>query len=159
LADSPVTIRPFARDDCGHALDLANSLGLSPWTLNDYREELLRDDSQMLAAADQQELAGFIIGRMVPTSSAAAGIDAEIYNIGVCRSFQRSGIGSQLLHEFISLCRKKDVFAVWLEVRALNSGAIRFYKFHGFEEFTVRPCFYRDPADDAIVMRLTLKRQ
>lgn len=138
---------------------MANSLGLSRWTLNDYREELLRDDSQMLAAADQRELAGFIIGRLVPSSSVTTGLDAEIYNIGVSRSLQRSGVGSRLLHEFISRCRKKHVFAVWLEVRALNSGALIFYKRHGFEEFTIRPCFYRDPADDAIVMRLTLKRQ
>ena len=112
----------------------------------------------MLAAANQQELAGFIIGRLVPTS-AATGVDAEIYNIGVCRSFQRSGIGSRLLGEFIDLCRTKHVYAVWLEVRALNCGAVRFYKIHGFEEFTVRPCFYRDPADDAIVMRFLFEER
>lgn len=149
-------IRPFRIEDCGQALGIASDLGLSPWSLEDYRDELKHPESEMLAAAAGSKLAGFIIGRRVPGSRPSGGLDAEIYNIGVSERAQRSGVGSMLIYRFIEKCRNAGVKDVWLDVRSANAKAILFYNKIGFEKFDVRRNFYRDPTDDGIVMMLNL---
>jgi [ribosomal protein S18]-alanine N-acetyltransferase len=156
LTGDKILLRPFRKDDCDAALAIATDLGLSPWTLADYRDELARRDSEMIAAVNGSKLAGFIVGRRVPASGQENGIDAEIYNIGVARGFQDSGVGSRLLENFIERCRQAGVRDIWLEARSANTKAVRFYKRFGFNEFAVRRAFYRDPTDDGIVMRLEL---
>lgn len=156
-ADKPI-FRRFTEENCESALLLAADLGLSAWTIEDYRDELARSDSEMTVAIAGSRLAGFIVGRRVPSSGPDGGLDAEIYNIGVARDFQGSGVGSELIAGFIEWCRSNSVKDIWLEVRARNAGAIRFYRKSGFRDFGVRRSFYRDPADDAIIMRLELNR-
>ena len=149
-----LTIRHFENGDCEAAFELAGRLGLSPWSIDDYRRELEREDSLMFAAAHGGDLVGFIIGRLVPSSGPAGGLDAEIYNIGVLAAVHRSGIGSKLIERFIGICRKNKVVDIWLEVRAANHAARTFYKNFGFEDFAARPGFYQNPSDDALILRL-----
>lgn len=150
-----VTIRPFRVEDCYQALAIASDLGLSHWTLKDYRDEIAHPASIMIAAEQSGKLEGFIIGRCVP-GSRTGDRDAEIYNIGVAETAQRSGVGSGLIEAFIEQCRRAGVRDVWLEVRSANANAIRFYKKKGFKEYSVRRNFYRDPSDDGIIMMLRL---
>jgi [ribosomal protein S18]-alanine N-acetyltransferase len=156
LTTRDLTIRPFQENDCEAAFRLASDLGLSPWTIDDYRDEAKRPDSEMLAAMNGSKLVGFVVGRRVPGSRPDGGLETEIYNIGVAREFQRSGIGSRLIREFVERCRHAGVRDIWLEVRAANAAAIGFYRKFGFSEYAARPNFYRDPPDDAVIMRLTI---
>ena len=151
-----LVIRPFRTEDSESVVSLASELGLSWWTLKDYRDELNRRDSVMLVEANDSKVVGFIVGRRVPGSESGDGQDAEIYNIGVDREFQRLGVGSRLIFGFIDRCRIAGVQDIWLDVRSANDGAIRFYRKFGFVEYTRRPDFYRNPPDDGIIMRLTL---
>ena len=150
-----LNVRPFEPADAEAAVELGKSLGLSQWTVADYRDELRRADAGMLAAVKGANVVGFIVGRRVPGSTHGR-VDAEIYNIGVNPRFQRSGTGSALMLEFLSQCREAGVRDVWLEVRATNEVAVRFYRKFGFAPYAVRPGFYRDPPEDGVVMRLTL---
>lgn len=106
----------------------------------------------LVAEADGGEIAGFIIGRFQPGFPAGQPLEAEIYNIGVLEQFRVAGIGTKLFNEYVRRCRDAGVAAVWLEVRASNAPAIAFYKKNGFERHSVRPNFYADPAEDAVVM-------
>lgn len=153
---SRLILRRFRDEDCPAALAIAAELGLSPWTLDDYREELVRRDSEMSAAVVGSKLAGFIVGRRVPSAGDGGEWDAEIYNIGVSREFQHAGIGSRLMAGFIEGCRDAAVREIWLDVRGSNALAIRFYKKFGFKDVMIRRGFYRDPRDDGVVMRLEL---
>jgi ribosomal-protein-alanine acetyltransferase len=158
LTVDTLIIRPFQKEDCEAALRLASDLGLSAWTLRDYREELKHPDSEMIAALAGSRVVGFMIGRRVPGSGPDETPDAEIYNIGVEHEFQRSGVGTRLMLNFIERCRRAGVRYIWLEVRAANTEAIGFYGRFGFIEYAVRPNFYRNPPDNGIVMRLGLDR-
>lgn len=153
--DSPI-IRSFQEEDCEPVVRLASDLGLSPWTLNDYLDELKRPDSEMIVAQGSSQLAGFIVGRRVPGTATGEGVDAEIYNIGVVSESQRSGVGTGLILGFIERCRLAAVRNIWLEVRAANTAAIEFYRNFGFIEYGARPNFYQNPLDDGIVMKLSL---
>ena len=156
----PFKIRSIRPADIGDIIRIAEECDLSPWSSNDYLEEAKRGDSTLLRLESESgETVGFLVGRRVLSASSLTHFDAEIYNIGVRRSVQRSGCGTILLEEFIERCAAEMVETVWLDVRISNSSAISFYNSFGFSEFTLRRRFYNDPVEDGMVMKLTIGKQ
>lgn len=96
-------------------------------------------------------IAGFAITQIVLD-------EATLFNIAIDPAFQRQGLGRALLEYVIQQIEKKDVFTLWLEVRASNAKAIALYESLGFNEVSVRRNYY--PAaqgrEDAIMMALPL---
>ena len=84
--------------------------------------------------------------------------EATLFNIAVDPDFQRQGLGRQLLEHLISELEKRDVFTLWLEVRASNKAAIALYESLGFNEATIRRNYYpaKEGREDAIIMALPL---
>ncbi len=84
--------------------------------------------------------------------------EATLFNIAVDPAYQRKGLGRQLLEHLISELEKKDVFTLWLEVRASNIAAIALYESLGFNEATIRRNYYptKEGREDAIIMALPL---
>lgn len=160
MTHPPFTIHSIRASDIGDIIRIADECDLSPWSSNDYLEEAKRSDSFLLRLESENgETVGFLVGRRVLSASSETHFDAEIYNIGVTKSFQRSGCGTILLEEFIKRCISELVEAVWLDVRISNSSAIAFYNSFGFSEFTLRKRFYNDPVEDGMVMKLTIGKQ
>jgi len=146
-------VRTVVRADIPEIKRIADESGLSHWTRQGYFDEIDRPDSIFLTVATGDDgIVGFILGRIVP------GPDAEIYNIAVEKNTRRHRLGHVLLSEFISRCKTKHIVNIWLEVRQSNANAISFYTNAGFEEISVRPRFYADPIEDAVVMRLAIRR-
>ena len=50
----------------------------------------------------------------------------------------------------------KDIKAITLEVRKSNEVAKSLYKKYGFEEYGIRPGYYSDDHEDAIIMWKTI---
>jgi [ribosomal protein S18]-alanine N-acetyltransferase len=145
-------IIPAAIDDAEDLFTIGVSCRLSPWTLEGYKAELIRQDvGSFVAKTDKNEAIGFIIGR-IPLRSDAA----EIYNIGVLPHFRKRGVGKALLEAFLGKCRDRCVAEIWLEARASNNEAINFYLFRGFENTGRRSNFYENPQEDAELMSLKL---
>jgi [ribosomal protein S18]-alanine N-acetyltransferase len=156
----PFTIHSIRHADIVDIIRIAEECGLSPWSAEDYFEESKRNDSNLLLLRDDNgETIGFLVGRRVLSATSETHFDAEIYNIGVRKSFQRSGCGTILLEEFIKRCVSELVETVWLDVRISNNSAILFYSRFGFAEFTLRSRFYNDPVEDGMVMKLTIGKQ
>ncbi|MDY0969779.1 ribosomal protein S18-alanine N-acetyltransferase [Siccibacter turicensis] len=84
--------------------------------------------------------------------------EATLFNIAVDPAHQRRGLGRALLEHLITQLEQRDVFTLWLEVRASNAPAIALYESLGFNEATVRRNYYptADGREDAIVMALPL---
>lgn len=84
--------------------------------------------------------------------------EATLFNIAVDPAYQRRGLGRALLEHLITQLEQRDVFTLWLEVRASNAPAIALYESLGFNEATVRRNYYptADGREDAIVMALPL---
>jgi ribosomal-protein-alanine N-acetyltransferase len=55
-------------------------------------------------------------------------------------------------------CRSNRATEVVLEVRAGSAGAIALYAGLGFTQASRRPRYYRDPDEDALILRLPLDR-
>src|SRR6188508_1302701 len=86
--------------------DITKACELAPWNASDYISELSRPDSIFLKAAlGDIPCSGFILGRIIPGVVQDAGVDAEIYNIGVHPGRQQQGIGSKLIETFLEECQ------------------------------------------------------
>jgi ribosomal-protein-alanine N-acetyltransferase len=92
---------------------------------------------------------GFTMARLVPPQ-------AELEVVAVAPEFQRRGIARRLLAALAEELRYESVTEIDLEVRASNTPALALYRALGFESSGRRPCYYADPEEDAVLMRLAL---
>lgn len=130
---------------------------LSPWSAQSYIEEMRNPDSIMLRLiSEENEIIGFVVGRLVPGGDIEVRTDAEIYNIAVTQKHQSQGHGQSLLNAFLEISADRNASFVWLEVRESNEKAISFYRKNGFEPVQSRPNFYQDPREAALLMRLDI---
>lgn len=144
-------VRAVMLEDVATLESIAEESHLSRWTHQAYLDEVTRSGSIfLLIETADLGISGFIVGRLVP------GPDAEIYNIAVAKKARRHGFGPALLSEFICRCKAEHVENIWLETRQSNTNAIKFYMAAGFLKISLRPRFYSDPIEDAVIMRLTV---
>jgi ribosomal protein S18 acetylase RimI-like enzyme len=154
--------------------------GLSPWTVEDYKLEIRREDSIALISNNHEQINGFLVARLIMSGhgdvlfNGRGGRDeknergekevleieganeAEIYNIAVKKQFQNCGIAQLLLDNFLSCAKKHKISKIWLEVRESNHPAIKFYLKNKFVKAGIRKSFYRAPVENALLMSLDL---
>ena len=80
--------------------------------------------------------------------------EAHIATIAVHPDFRRQGIGEQILIYALRAAQDEGARRAFLEVRTSNAGAQAMYKKYGFEIAGVRPHYYRDNNEDALLMNL-----
>ena len=80
--------------------------------------------------------------------------EAHVATIAVHPDFRRQGIGEQILLQALRSARVEGARRAFLEVRAGNVAAQSMYKKYGFEVAGVRPRYYKDNNEDAILMNL-----
>lgn len=85
-----------------------------------------------------------------------AGPEWELENIVVAASARRQGLGTGLISELLKQARQRGAQAVVLEVRPSNAAARYLYQSGGFVEAGLRPRYYQNPQEDAIVYRCNL---
>ena len=78
--------------------------------------------------------------------------EAHLTNIAVRRRHQRQGIGELLLISIIELATQLRANMITLEVRASNTSAQSLYHKYGFVKTGVRPGYYTDNREDALLM-------
>jgi ribosomal-protein-alanine N-acetyltransferase len=98
-------------------------------------------------------LAGFAVGSA--TGEGADGF-AELETIVVDHAWRRRGVGRALCDAVIVWCQELGLGRLELEVRAGSAGAVALYRMLKFEVVGSRSGYYRDPREDALLMRLEL---
>ena len=83
--------------------------------------------------------------------------EGSITNVAVSPNFRRMGVADALISSLVEKARDINAESLFLEVRVSNIAAQNLYIKHGFENCAVRKNFYRDPSEDAYIMRLLLK--
>jgi len=147
-----ISICRLSNQDARQVRVIAESCGLSSWSENDYILEFEKEESIAFGAFVSAVLIGFIVGRIVPSSSGNNSHDAEIYNIGVRADEHRKGVGRMLMQNFLETALINGADKVWLEVRSTNFAATEFYKSLGFTACGTRKAFYSSPPGDAVLM-------
>ena len=78
--------------------------------------------------------------------------EAHIISIAVREEYRRQGIGELLLISVIDLAIELNARIITLEVRASNTTALSLYYKYGFIQVGLRPGYYTDNREDAVLM-------
>jgi ribosomal-protein-alanine N-acetyltransferase len=129
-----------------HALDVA-SFSL-PWPERSFRYEVQENPNSRPWVA---ELDGRIVGMMVIWIIVD---EAHVGTIAVAQEYRHQGIGRRLLAHGLLAARREGMIASLLEVRRSNLAAQQLYEQFGFTIVGIRPRYYRDSNEDAVLMNL-----
>jgi ribosomal-protein-alanine N-acetyltransferase len=156
-----VSFRLAGDEDIDAVVLLDRELDTLPlWPVAEYRAAIAGPDSiplrRLFVADFGGEIVGFAVGRVDRIAGDCSG---ELESVGVAASAQRRGIGRELCRSVIGWCQSQGSSHLDLEVRSQSTGAAALYGELGFEVAGRRRGYYRDPEDDAILMRLVLKRE
>lgn len=142
-------IRRIKSRDAGQILLIqARCPEIAPWTLQDY-QRAAEGEMAGWVADEGGGVAGFLVARRVVH-------DLEILNFAVRPDARRQGIGSLLLQESFAWGAGFQAERAFLEVRASNLAAQRFYERRGFGVSGRRPKYYSSPVEDALLLTAAL---
>jgi ribosomal-protein-alanine N-acetyltransferase len=118
----------------------------TPWPAHAYRQEI-----------EQNRLAHYIVARYRDQIVGFAGIwllvdEAHITTFATQSRWRRQGIGERLLVALLDLALARGAKEATLEVRPSNIPAKRLYEKYGFKVVGVRPRYYSDNNEDALIM-------
>ena len=117
-----------------------------PWSENSIASELDNKLAFWLVAADGDRVAGYIGSQTVMD-------ETDMMNVAVHPDFRRQGIAEALVNALVENLQKMGSHSLTLEVRASNVPAISLYEKLGFSEIGRRKNYYRNPREDALILR------
>ncbi len=122
-----------------------------PWSENSLEDYLNNPSAYFFVAVTEMcEVAGYI-GTYIVCD------EAYITNIAVTTGHRRCGIGRKLVSHAADNAERNNASFISLEVRLSNTPAVSLYKSLGFDLDGIRPKFYRDPEEDALIMTKRFK--
>ena len=141
-----VLIEPMRIDDLPavHAIELASFD--APWPPEAYRNDL-----------ETNRLAQYLVARVGDEIAAYGGMwlmvdEGHIITFAVDPVWRRQRIGERLLLAFLDLAADRGAHEATLEVRLSNLPARRLYEKYGFRPVGLRPRYYSDNGEDALIM-------
>jgi len=144
-------IRKMIPSDVAAIAELEKVCFSDPWSADSIAYELVNPLSYWLVA----ELDGVVAGYVGSQSVLDA---ADMMNIAVAPNYRKRGIGQALVNALTDYLSKNNVIALLLEVRVSNRPAISMYEKLGFQQVGKRPNYYRNPREDALILRKELRK-
>ena len=150
-----VEIRRMTTANLDRVLAIARNLPLAPHWPNSAWLNAINPESTprriALVAADPQpgSILGFAVASLLPPQ-------AELETIAVAPESQQLGLGERIFQALAAELKAAGVSELQLEVRASNHPALAFYRALGFVKTSLRPSYYADPIEDAVLMHLPL---
>ena len=154
LASSPLHIRRAVHEDLPAMLRIERASFSDPWTEATLATTLSLDRMLVLVADVSGEegrdgaerLGGYVVALVV-------GPEAEIADLAVAPDSRRRGIGRALLARALSELAERGVRTLFLEVRESNTAARTLYESSGFRSVGRRRGYYRQPVEDALLLK------
>lgn len=143
-------IRPAEPRDLSQIAAIERSVFTDPWS-----PAMLRSTLQGVALVSEG-VNGSVMGYLFAIAIVE---DGEILNLAVDPACRRRGVATALTEAGCSALVQRGVRRVFLEVRASNIGAQRFYEGMGFQQVGRRHGYYRRPREDALLMVRHLRRE
>lgn len=137
--------------DIAAALEIEYQSFPTPWSSAMFVLELSKAGSICLAATECDVLIGYLI-------AARYAQVWHVMNVSVEPANRRNGIGSAMLGELFRLADGERTHYT-LEVRVSNDGAIAMYERAGFRAAGLRPGYYADNREDALIMWRSTDRE
>ena len=141
-----ISVEPMTLDHLPavHAIERASFS--VPWPDDAYRNELLTN-----------RLASYIVARAGDEIVGFGGLwvmvdEAHITTFAVDPRWRRRGIGEWMLLGLLDRAEERRAREATLEVRLSNMPARRLYEKYGFRPVGIRPRYYSDNGEDALIM-------
>jgi ribosomal-protein-alanine N-acetyltransferase len=148
VARPPVrlVIEPMTFDDLPAVQEIERASFTTPWPSHAYQAEL-----------ETNKLARYLVVRAGREVIAYAGIwllvdEAHITTFAVAPAWRRQRVGERLLLAVLDLSMARGAREATLEVRLSNLPARRLYEKYGFRPVGIRPRYYSDDHEDALIM-------
>ena len=117
-----------------------------PWSQQSIASELHNPLSLWLVAQEGQTLLGYV-------GSQTCQDETDMMNIAVSPASRRQGVARALIEALVSALRERGSKQLTLEVRASNGPARQLYESLGFLQVGLRKNYYRNPKEDALILR------
>jgi ribosomal-protein-alanine N-acetyltransferase len=96
-------------------------------------------------------LAGYLIFWMILD-------EAHLHNLAVKKEFRGRGVAGKLLETMRKIAAENGITVQTLEVRESNDAAINLYQKYGFVVKGIRPRYYTDTDENALIMWADVKK-
>ena len=147
-------VRPMTPADLTRVLEIEQVAFRNPWSAELLRRELGHDWSTILVAEEpgprgQMTVVGFVIFWVVHD-------ELHVLNVATAPEHRNRGVARRVLEVTLDQGRRQHCTLATLEVRRSNGAALGLYRDFGFRPVGIRPNYYVDEGEDAIVMVLDL---
>ncbi len=144
-------IRRASFDDLDSLAMIESSAFTTPWSKAALGVELsINDTARYFVAEKEDKIVGY--GGMWVIVD-----EAHITNLAVLSEYRGQGIGKKLISTLLEQAVFENCRAATLEVRVSNIIARRLYESMGFAPVGIRPKYYSDTSEDALIMWCMLK--
>jgi ribosomal-protein-alanine N-acetyltransferase len=144
-----IAFRRMREDDLPRVMEIERAAFSHPWSEDLVRRELSHEFSTVLLATDAggagERIVGFAVTWLVHD-------ELHVLNVAVAPEARRRGVAGALLDEAEARAGEKGARVAMLEVRRSNSPAIGLYRARGYRDVAVRPRYYAEDGEDALVM-------
>lgn len=150
MNDATVRVRPGQDLDLLAIARIERESFSDPWSLPALLGELQSSSLHLpLVAEVDEEVAGYLMAWRVHD-------ELHILNLAVAGRHRRRGVAAALMAAAMDDGARAGLRVVTLEVRVGNGGARAFYEQLGFHEDGIRPGYYADTGEDALIMTCPL---
>ena len=143
MTPEPLQIRRLSYADLPQVIAIERRAFPTPWSLAMFVLELSKPSGICLAALREDRIVGYVVCSRYDQVW-------HLMNIAVAPERRGSGVAGRLMKRLIDEAQGDLPFT--LEVRVSNHRAIGMYERFGFRSAGVRPRYYHDNGEDALIM-------
>ena len=141
-----INIIPMNESHVFQVAELEKLCFADPWSERSVASELKNPYSMWFVACEGDRVAGYV-------GSQSAIDEADMMNLAVHPDYRRKGVAQELVTALCDGLTQKGIRCLLLEVRASNENAISVYRKLEFGEVGRRKNYYRNPREDALILR------
>ena len=120
--------------------------GSAAWSEKSVASELENPLSVWLVAMEGEKVLGYVGSQTVID-------ETDMMNVAVHPDYRKQGIARELIAQLVESLKLRKSHCLTLEVRASNEPAKNLYKMLDVEEIGIRKNYYRNPKEDALILR------
>lgn len=151
MREPRLDIAPMRADDLEEVLEIEQHAFRSPWSRQILLEELAREWAHVDVLRLRGERGGAVVAYI---NYWLVRDEVHLLNLAVHPEVRRRGLGRALMDHLVAFADRHRCRYATLEVRRSNLAAIELYRAVGFKPVGVRPRYYADDDEDAVVMLL-----
>ncbi|MBL8917009.1 MAG: ribosomal protein S18-alanine N-acetyltransferase [Archangium sp.] len=146
-------IRKMTIGDLPAVMAIEHQAFSNPWTTEMVKKELTQDWSTVLLG-EAITPSGWVIRAFAIFWLVAD--EVHVLNVATDGAVRRQGFGRQVMEAVLETGRAHKCRIATLEVRRSNEAAQKLYGSLGFKPVGMRPAYYQDDREDAVIMILDL---